>query len=118
MTRAWTWFGVDSQHYHVDDYLKPIFEASNPYAVVRAVAPGRLVNTVAYEVTPAESIEDAMVICDDVLRERGGDPGLRVYLHRGIGLCQVHYAGADPWPTHKECVRRVIWSVIRKLASL
>lgn len=87
----------------MDWYTKPIFMSARPYAVVRA-------NGTGYDVTPAESIEHASVIADAVLQEHGGDPGLRIYLRHDGWMTQVHYAGAEPWPTHQECIDRVEWN--------
>lgn len=87
------------------DYIKPIFDAAKPYAVVRTVGVG-------YAVTGADSIEHASVISDAVLQEFGGDPGLRIYLLSNNWICQVHYVGETAWPSHDECVRTVAWSHI------
>ena len=107
---TWRQFTCDPGGDMTATYLRPIFDAAQPYAVVMPT----FIGPNSYRVTSADSIEHASVIADSVMRERDGDCGLRVYLRANGWVCQVHYVGADSWPTHQECIDRVDWSNIER----
>jgi hypothetical protein len=111
------WLQFTSRDNGPDWYTRSVFNVAAPYAVLRSF--GRVRGCPAYAVVGARSIDDATVICDDVLRaEPSIDLGLRVYLLSHNWMCQVHYVGREEWPSHEECVRRVAWDSIETTGRL